>query len=40
MLHAWKLSFLHPRTGDWKNFEAGLPDDFKGAIAAMKLQMG
>jgi 23S rRNA pseudouridine1911/1915/1917 synthase len=40
MLHAWKLGFLHPRTGEWKNFEAPLPDDFKGAIAAMELQMG
>jgi 23S rRNA pseudouridine1911/1915/1917 synthase len=40
MLHAWKLGFLHPHTGEWKNFEAPLPDDFKGAIAAMELQMG
>ena len=37
MLHAWKLGFLHPRTGDWKNFEAPLPDDFKQAIAARGL---
>jgi 23S rRNA pseudouridine1911/1915/1917 synthase len=40
MLHAWKLGFRHPRTDEWKNFEAPLPDDFKGAIAAMTLQMG
>jgi 23S rRNA pseudouridine1911/1915/1917 synthase len=40
MLHAWKLGFRHPRTGEWKNFQASLPDDFKGAIAAMGLQMG
>jgi 23S rRNA pseudouridine1911/1915/1917 synthase len=33
MLHAWKLGFHHPRTGDWKYFEAPLPDDFKQAIA-------
>jgi 23S rRNA pseudouridine1911/1915/1917 synthase len=33
MLHAWKLGFRHPRTGEWKNFEAPLPDDFKHAIA-------
>src|SRR5882724_8985295 len=26
MLHAWKLGFRHPRTGDWKIFEATLPD--------------
>jgi 23S rRNA pseudouridine1911/1915/1917 synthase len=35
MLHAWKLGFRHPRTNEWKNFEAPLPDDFKGAIAAV-----
>src|SRR6266566_289086 len=28
MLHAWKLGFRHPRTGEWKTFEAPLPDDF------------
>jgi 23S rRNA pseudouridine1911/1915/1917 synthase len=33
MLHAWKLGFRHPRTGEWKNLEAPLPDDFKHAIA-------
>jgi 23S rRNA pseudouridine1911/1915/1917 synthase len=33
MLHAWKLGFLHPRTGEWKHFEAPLPDDFKEAAA-------
>jgi len=34
MLHAWKLGFHHPRTGQWKHFEAALPDDFNRAIAA------
>jgi 23S rRNA pseudouridine1911/1915/1917 synthase len=33
MLHAWKLGFRHSRTGEWNNFEAPLPDDFKQAIA-------
>src|SRR5712672_3710036 len=37
MLHAWKLGFCHPRTGEWKHFEAPLPDDFKHAIALMGL---
>lgn len=32
MLHAWKLGFTHPRTGERKNFEAPLPDDFSNAI--------
>ena len=33
MLHAWKLGFHHPRTGEWKNFEAPLPADFDEAMA-------
>ena len=33
MLHAWKLGFCHPRIGEWKNFEAPLPNDLKQAIA-------
>jgi len=37
MLHAWKLGFHHPRSGEWKSFEAQLPDDFKQAIAAKGL---
>jgi 23S rRNA pseudouridine1911/1915/1917 synthase len=37
MLHAWKLGFRHPRTGEWKNFEAPLPSDFNEAIAATSL---
>jgi 23S rRNA pseudouridine1911/1915/1917 synthase len=32
MLHAWKLGFRHPRTGEWKTFEAPLPADFQQAI--------
>src|SRR5207237_6326212 len=34
MLHAWKIGFRHSHTGEWKNFEAPLPDDF---AAAMKM---
>ena len=32
MLHAWKLGFTHPATGEWKEFEAPLPRDFVEAI--------
>src|SRR5437667_3170380 len=32
MLHAWKLGFRHPRSGEWRNFEAPLPNDFPTAI--------
>ncbi len=38
MLHAWKLGFRHPTTGEWKNFEAPLPNDFNQAIAANGLE--
>ena len=34
MLHAWKLGFHHPRTGDWKRFTAPRPADFEAALAA------
>ncbi len=27
-LHAWKLAFVHPRTGQEREFRAPLPDDF------------
>jgi 23S rRNA pseudouridine1911/1915/1917 synthase len=32
MLHAWKLGFYHPRSGEWKCFEAPLPADFTAAV--------
>ncbi len=32
MLHAWKLGFHHPRTGEWQQFEAPLPNDFAVAL--------
>ena len=35
MLHAWKLGFQHPASGQWKQFEAPLPRDFQDAIAAL-----
>ena len=34
MLHAWKLGFRHPCTGEWRSFEASLPADFNEAIRA------
>src|SRR5215475_2002834 len=37
MLHAWRLGFSHPRTREWKSFEASVPDDFSQAIAATGL---
>jgi 23S rRNA pseudouridine1911/1915/1917 synthase len=32
MLHAWKIGFRHPQTGEWRSFEAPLPDDFAAAL--------
>ncbi|HET9418857.1 MAG TPA: RluA family pseudouridine synthase [Chthoniobacterales bacterium] len=37
MLHAWKLGFRHPRTGEWDQFEAPLPDDFRDVLASVGL---
>jgi 23S rRNA pseudouridine1911/1915/1917 synthase len=34
MLHAWKLGFTHPRTGERHFFEAPVPDDFQAAMDA------
>jgi 23S rRNA pseudouridine1911/1915/1917 synthase len=32
MLHALRLGFFHPKTGEWMEFVAPVPDDFKRAI--------
>ena len=31
MLHAWKLGFNHPRTGQWMEFQSPIPQDFLDA---------
>lgn len=36
MLHAWKLGFQHPRTGEWKSFEAPAPNDFQVIAKALE----
>jgi len=36
MLHAWKLGFQHPGTGEWKSFEAALPNDFEEAVKSLR----
>ena len=35
MLHALKLGFSHPRTGEWKTFDAPLPEDFTNAMSSL-----
>ncbi|MCD6552195.1 MAG: RluA family pseudouridine synthase [Thermotoga sp.] len=32
MLHALKLGFFHPRTGEWMEFVSPIPEDFRKAI--------
>lgn len=36
MLHAWRLAFIHPRTGKILTLEAPLPEDFRDAVAALR----
>lgn len=36
MLHAWKLSFNHPRSGETMQFEAPLADDFSGLLLDLR----
>jgi 23S rRNA pseudouridine1911/1915/1917 synthase len=36
MLHARRLSFTHPTTGERMNFECELPDNFKRALALLE----
>lgn len=37
MLHAWKLAFPHPRTGQVREYIAPLPSDFRAALDAAGL---
>ena len=39
MLHAWRLGFTHPLTGQWMEFEAPLPDDMAQVIKQIR-QLG
>jgi 23S rRNA pseudouridine1911/1915/1917 synthase len=40
MLHAWKLAFRHPRSGEWKQFEAPIPREFQLAAKSLPLPSG
>jgi 23S rRNA pseudouridine1911/1915/1917 synthase len=35
-LHAWRLSFIHPRTGDEVEVEEALPEDLEGALRRLR----
>jgi 23S rRNA pseudouridine1911/1915/1917 synthase len=36
MLHAWKLSFVHPRTGQWMHFESPVPKDMASVLESLR----
>ena len=36
MLHAWKLSIPHPKTGETMSFEAPFPEDFAQMLQRME----
>ncbi len=36
LLHAYILGFRHPRSGEWMEFEAPLPEDFLSALKILK----
>jgi 23S rRNA pseudouridine1911/1915/1917 synthase len=38
MLHAFQLSFMHPRTGKRLSSEARLPEDFRDALSALRVK--
>lgn len=40
LLHARRLAFRHPRTGQWREFDAPLPEDFKEALSRLRQQEG
>jgi 23S rRNA pseudouridine1911/1915/1917 synthase len=36
MLHAFKLAFVHPHTGEWLSFEAPLPRDMRSVLESLR----
>ncbi len=39
MLHAWRLGFRHPRTGDWHTYTAPVPPDMVALLAGTILEL-
>lgn len=37
MLHGWRISFVHPRTGQWMNFESPLPKDMASLLESLRV---
>lgn len=40
MLHAWRLGFAHPKTGEYQVFEAAPPSDFQEILKILKSRRG
>ncbi|MGO9621197.1 MAG: hypothetical protein ACLPT6_07320 [Desulfobaccales bacterium] len=36
ILHAWRLTVTHPRSGERLRWEATLPEDFQGVLDKLK----
>ena len=39
-LHAYRLSFVHPKTGETVSFEAPIPDDMYYLLSVLRLEAG
>ena len=39
-LHAYRLSFVHPQTGETVQFEAPIPDDMYHLLSVLRLEAG
>ena len=39
-LHAYRLSFVHPKTGETVSFEAPMPDDMYHLLSVLRLEAG
>ena len=40
LLHAFRLTLTHPRTGERMTFEAPLPEDFENVLALLRRERG
>jgi 23S rRNA pseudouridine1911/1915/1917 synthase len=40
MLHAWRLEFDHPHTGERRRFQSPLPQDMQELLAALAAANG
>jgi len=36
MLHAWRLGFSHPQDGEWRQFEADIPEDMQALLMRLR----